>query len=68
VSPYPYPDTASLPAIAGNGFWHTQHWVGAVLPTSHLVDNNNTEAQQSQVEEFLKSALQASMMLLSERH
>lgn len=68
VSPYPYPDTASLPAIAGNGSWHTQHWVGAVLPVSHLVDNNNTEAQQSQVEDFLKSALQASMMLLSEWH
>ncbi|MDX2216969.1 MAG: hypothetical protein SFY66_27130 [Oculatellaceae cyanobacterium bins.114] len=64
VSPYPYPDTANLPAVSGDGFWHTQHWVGAVLPTSRLTQNDSAEAQQQQVESFLHSALKTSILLL----
>jgi hypothetical protein len=62
VSPYPYPNTARLPALAGDGFWHTQHWVGAVLPASRLVEGSAD--QQQQVEAFLNSALSASIALL----
>jgi hypothetical protein len=64
VSPYPYPDPASLPALDGYGFWHTQHWVGAVLPASQLPQTVNAEAQQQQVEAFLQAALSASTSLL----
>jgi hypothetical protein len=62
VSPYPYPNTASLAALAGNGFWHTQHWVGAVLPASRLIEGSAD--QQQLVEAFLNSALSASIALL----
>ncbi|PSB32447.1 hypothetical protein [Stenomitos frigidus] len=64
VSPYPYPDTASLPVLDGHGFWHTQHWVGAVLPASQLTEFSSVEAQQQQVEAFLQSALALSISLL----
>jgi len=64
VSPYPYPETASLPALNGDGFWHTQHWVGAVLPASRLTAPVSVETQQQQVESFLQAALETSITLL----
>jgi hypothetical protein len=64
VSPYPYPDAASLPALNGHGFWHTQHWVGAVLPASRLAQSVSAEVQQQQVESFLQAALRTSIALL----
>jgi len=65
VSPSPYPDTTSLPALDGNGFWHSQHWVGAVLPTSRLTETVSTETQQQQVEAFFSAALKMSTTLLT---
>lgn len=64
VSPYPYPDNGSLPVLDGDGFWHTQHWVGAVLPASRLAPPTSAETQQQQVELFLHSALGLSIALL----
>ncbi|HEY9606145.1 MAG TPA: hypothetical protein V6C85_31350 [Allocoleopsis sp.] len=71
VSPYPYPDTKNLPALNGNGFWHTQHWVGAVLTASRLAistggdaDTKVAEMQQPQLKGFLNSAIQESIALL----
>ncbi len=64
VSPYPYPDAASLPILDGHGFWHSQHWVGAVLPASRLTVSVSAEAQQQQVEAFLQAALSLSIALL----
>lgn len=64
VSPYPYPDAVSLPALDGHGFWHTQHWVGAVLPASRFAESVSAEAQQQQVEAFLHTALSTSIALL----
>ena len=64
VSPYPYPDIANLPILDGQAFWHTQHWVGAVLRSSRLTENANAENRQRQVATFLHSALQASRTLL----
>jgi hypothetical protein len=67
VSPYPYPATTALPAIAGNGFWHTQGWVGAVLPATRLIEPVGNEAQQQQqVEAFLHAAVEAAIALLQE--
>jgi hypothetical protein len=67
VSPYPYPDAASLPALDSDGFWHTQHWVGAVLPASRLTEPVSAEAQQQQVEAFLQAALRTSIALLKSK-
>ncbi|HEY9596179.1 MAG TPA: hypothetical protein V6D33_00730, partial [Cyanophyceae cyanobacterium] len=46
VSPYPYPETDNLPRLEGNGFWHTQHWVGAVLTASRLMISKEGDAEQ----------------------
>lgn len=64
VSPYPYPDTANLPTLDGQAFWHTQHWVGAVLQASQFTKNANAQTQQQQVAAFLHSAVKASITLL----
>ncbi|MCL6436261.1 MAG: hypothetical protein K6T90_19045 [Leptolyngbyaceae cyanobacterium HOT.MB2.61] len=64
VSPYPYPDTSCLPNSEGSGFWHTSHWVGAVLTTSQLT-NSGIESNQPQVQTFLNSAIKASRGLLA---
>jgi hypothetical protein len=65
VSPYPYPDMANLPALGGHGFWHTEHWVGAVLIASMLTQDS-AEAQEEQVRAFLQSALEASKALMGD--
>lgn len=64
VYPYPYPDIANLPILDGQAFWHTQHWVGAVLRSSQLTENSNAKTWQQEVATFLHSALQASITLL----
>jgi hypothetical protein len=63
VSPYPYPSPENLPPLADHGFWHTEHWVGAVLTASKLTQDS-AEAQEGQVRAFLQSALEASKALL----
>lgn len=62
VSPYPYPAVEQLPNLEGQGFWHTQHWVGAVLTASQLPQSSNTQAQQLEV--FLPFAVKAAIALL----
>jgi hypothetical protein len=62
VTPYPYPDNISnLPALDGNGSWHTSHWVGAVLTASQFVSPN---ASIAQIKTFLNSAIAACKDLL----
>ncbi|GET43666.1 hypothetical protein [Microseira wollei] len=63
VTPWPYPDTTNLPQVDGGGFWHTQHWVGAVLKASQLTQES-ASAQAKQVRVFLDSAVKASKALL----
>jgi hypothetical protein len=65
VSPYPYPDIANLPTLDGRVFWHTQHWVGAVLQASRFTENASDETRQQQVTTSLNSTLKASITLLT---
>lgn len=58
VSPYPYPEQSKLLALDGNGFWHTNHWTGAVLKSSQLHPD-------SQLNTFLESAIFVSQKLLN---
>ena len=51
MSPSPKPEAATA-ALAGGGSWHTNEWVGAVLPGSRL-----GEEPQEQVHAFLDSAI-----------
>lgn len=59
VSPYPYPTTGLLRALDGEGVWHREGWVGAVLTDGRVIDDYRT-----QVQAFLNSAIDASARLL----
>jgi hypothetical protein len=67
--PYFYVSTHPQPAASrtrsrplwGNGTWHTNKWIGAVLPGSRL---GAASSQERQIREFLDSALSACRTLL----
>ncbi|AFY75091.1 hypothetical protein Syn7502_03214 [Synechococcus sp. PCC 7502] len=55
VTCYPYPQAIDyLPRLDGNGKWHTDHWVGAVLTASQFGDPSTG---MDQVRTFLDSAI-----------
>jgi hypothetical protein len=61
ASVYPSPSAeASRDDLAGNGMWHMCDWIGAVLPASRL----GPTGQQTQVDEFISSAVRAAKKLL----
>jgi hypothetical protein len=62
VTPWPYPEVVELPALAGQGQWHTEGWLGALLTASEMTSHG--EQQAAQVKNFLHSALEASKRLL----
>jgi hypothetical protein len=59
---WPKPDYADLPELAGRGGWHTEGWIGGVLPSTLLMES--AEEQAGQVHEFLRSALDAGRLIL----
>jgi hypothetical protein len=62
VNAYPSPPAAAVTArLAGEGSWHTQEWVGAVLPGSRF----RSEAGESQIDQFLASAIAACRQVLA---
>lgn len=63
VTPYPYPeDRSNLPILDGDGIWHIDHWVGAVLTASQF---GEPKASVNQVNAFLKSAIASCKELLN---
>jgi hypothetical protein len=61
AGPYPFPPVNDLPRLAGGGHWHTEGWVGAVLPASDYIDAPD---QRAQVGAFIDSAVAACRRLL----
>lgn len=57
VTPSPYPDATKLPPLDGGASWHTQEWVGAVLPFSRIPRNLCAE-QERQVRRFIQSVIE----------
>jgi hypothetical protein len=65
VTPYPYPENReNLPILAGNGFWHTSGWVGAVLTASQFGEPSTSIEQ---VTSFVNSAIAACKVLLTQK-
>jgi hypothetical protein len=54
VTPWPYPASPRLPALAGGGIWHQDGWIGAVLTSTAL-----REPQAENFAAFMGSALVA---------
>jgi len=62
VNAYPLPPNAAATArLGGEGSWHTREWFGAVLPGSRVRPGK----VESQVAEFLESAVAACRQLIS---
>jgi hypothetical protein len=62
VTPYPYPeDRSNLPILDGDGIWHTEGWVGAILTASQF---GEPKASIDRVNTFLKSAIAGCKELL----
>ncbi|PZV12827.1 MAG: hypothetical protein DCF20_16725 [Pseudanabaena sp.] len=62
VTPYPYPeDRSNLPILDGEGVWHTEGWVGAILTASQF---GEPKASMDKVNTFLKSAIAGCKELL----
>jgi len=62
VTPSPHPDAKKLPPLEAGGSWHTQGWVGAVLPASCFAHQGNE--QESRVWQFVESAVGIATNLL----
>lgn len=67
ITPWPYPQVkrSFLPKLGGNGHWHTDGWVGSVLPASALVSQENRKDQARQAYDFISSALEYNQALLA---
>jgi len=63
VNLHPTPNTSVLPDLGGGGVWHTEGWMGAVLPATALTADGTQ--QLAQVDEFLTTATSACRLLLA---
>ncbi len=59
VTPWPYPHDPPLPLLAGEGQWHAEGWLGAVLTGPNLVAAGGADEQSLRAAGFLASALEA---------
>lgn len=59
VTPWPYPHDPPLPPLAGEGRWHSEGWLGAVLTGPNLVAAGGADEQSQRATGFLSSALAA---------
>jgi hypothetical protein len=47
VTPWPYPDSGSLPPLADGAHWHTEGWTGAVLTGEQLLSAPPAERRRT---------------------
>ena len=64
LTPWPYPPDPVLPPLEGGGSWHTEEWLGAILPASELVRQPSADSQVRQARAFIDSALRACLDLV----
>ena len=57
--------TGDLPELPGGGHWHTEGWVGAVLPAAAWAEGGKGEEQQARAGAFLDAAIEACQALVS---
>lgn len=63
VTPWPYPDPGDLPELAGSGSWHTEGWIGAVLPGAVVIATPQGK-RRALVRAFLDDAIGACEQLI----
>lgn len=65
VSPWPYPEAATLPAAPAGGRWHSRDFTSAVLTGSVLVEGGPADGQARRLRTFLDEAVAAGRALLT---
>ncbi len=64
INPWPAPDKSiNLPEIKGPASWHTEGWVGVVLPISEII---KCTSQSILVADYIKSGINANLLILGE--
>ena len=61
VSPYPYPDAASLPRLPKLGHWHTRDFTAAIAAASQVLAAKDRKVE---TEAFLRDAIEAAIKAL----
>jgi hypothetical protein len=62
----PSPSATELPdTLGGEGQWHTDEWIGAVLPASKFTGDALLQTQQ--LDDFLHSAIDVAIRLVRSR-
>ena len=64
ITPWPHPDNPTLPPLDGEGMWHTEGWLGAVLTATKIVEAGGAEAQAERVMAFIRSGIAAARSLM----
>jgi hypothetical protein len=64
VTPWPYPEASSLPALDAPGAWHVEGWTGAELGGDEVVATPPSERRQL-VRDFIDRAIAACVTVLS---
>jgi len=65
VVPFPAPESPDLPSIQGDGTWHTEGFLAAVLPFETFAGAGDAGAQSDHVNVFIDSAYAGCLELLS---
>lgn len=67
INMYPSPSAGELPeTLDGEGQWHTDEWIGAVLPASKFT--NDALLQPQQLDDFLHSAVDVAIRVVASHH
>ena len=66
VTPWPRLSTDVLPSLGGNGEWHVDGWVGAVLLGTNNVVAGPGRAQAARAASFLESAISVATRLIAQ--
>ena len=62
--PWPAPQYLERPMLHGEGFWHSENWVGGVLTATRQITAEPLDAQARRAELFVRSAISGSRTLL----
>ncbi len=66
INPYPSPDISKerLPGLEGSGIWHTEGWLGAVLPASRFSTLESGDEQKEIVKTHFLSGFGTALKIL----
>lgn len=65
VNPYPQPRGAALPELSSGASWHTDGWIGAILPATALLALPDRATQDDTIDQYLTTSVAACRALIN---